>query len=146
MRPELACLVRNPNMYSFLGSGKQPASMSVEGDWRVSMIKYARPRKAWSPQGRLAAWRGNGTLMGYRAQAHPSEGASLDLSKKSLAPCQTPGRNRQASSCLAFFLQAAQILTLGGHKEHPKRRWSKPWGAGPLEILEPCNCSSQRGD
>lgn len=85
----------------------------------------------------LAAWRGNGTLMGYRAQAHPSEGASLDLSKKSLAPCQTPGRNRQASSCLAFFLQAAQILTFGGHKEHPKRRWSKPWGAGPLEILEP---------
>lgn len=22
--------------------------MSVERDWRVSMIKYARPRKAWS--------------------------------------------------------------------------------------------------
>lgn len=75
--------------------------------------------------------------MGYRVQAHPSEGASVDLSKKSLTPCQTPGRNRQASSSLAFFLQAAQTLTLGGHKEHPKGKWSKPWGAGKVEILEP---------
>ena len=74
--------------------------------------------------------------MGYRAQARPSEGASLDLSKKSLTPCQTPGQNRQASS-LAFFLQAAQTLSLGGHKEHPKGKWSKPWGAGQAEILEP---------
>lgn len=35
-------------MCSFLGSRKQLASMSAEGDWRVDMIKYARPRKAWA--------------------------------------------------------------------------------------------------
>lgn len=50
----------------------------------------SQAQKGLELSGELAAWRGNGTLMGHGAHAHHPEGSSLDLSKKSLAQCPIP--------------------------------------------------------